>query len=279
MTPAAPSEAARGVPGGLWDEHGVEVCGGRIPYRRFGEGKPVLILHRDNGMPEREEFFELLAERFAVHVPWLPGFHHGYPEDWRWLANTRDLAVALQAFVVQLELNENELTLVGLGFGGWLATEMATMSPREVARMALVNPMGVRPEHGYICDQFLVNTETYGRQGFADQSIFDEAYGPEPSYEQLEAWETDREMISRLAWKPYMYNQTLPFLLRDLETRTLIVVGEADEIVPPECGEIYQSSLPNARLERLPDCGHAADLEAPSQLAELISAFSTARSS
>ena len=278
MTPAAASETARGVPGGSWDEREVEVCGGRIPYRRFGEGSPVLILHRDNGVPEREEFFDLLAERHAVHVPWLPGFHGGYPEDWQWLANTRDLAVALQAFVAALQLDEDEVMLVGLGFGGWVAAEMATMRPRDIARIALVNPMGVRPEHGYISDQFMVNTETYCRQGFADQSAFSAAYGDEPSYEQLEAWETDREMASRLAWKPYMYNPTLPLLLRGVETPTLVVIGEADNVVPPECGEIYQSHLPNARLERLPNCGHAADLEAPRQLADLISAFSTARS-
>ena len=277
MTPSAPGETPRAAPRPVWDEREVAVCGGRILYQRLGEGQPVLILHRDNGVPEREEFFDLLAERFAVHVPWLPGFHRGYPEDWQWLANTRDLAVALQAFVAQLHLDEDEVMLVGLGFGGWVAAEMATMRPRDIARIALVNPMGVRPEHGYISDQFLMNTETYCRQGFVDQSIFEEAYSDEPSYEQLEAWETDREMISRVAWKPYMYNLTLPFLLRGVETPTLVVVGEADTIVPPECGEIYQSHLPNARLERLPQCGHAADLEAPRQLADLISAFSTAR--
>ena len=42
---------------------------------------------------------------------------------------------------------------------------------------------------------------------------FDEIYGAEPSTDQLEAWDISREMCFRIAWKPYMYSQTLPHLL------------------------------------------------------------------
>ena len=48
MTPAA--QVKQPERRGPWDEREVQVCGGRIPYRRLGEGQPVLILHRDNGM-------------------------------------------------------------------------------------------------------------------------------------------------------------------------------------------------------------------------------------
>jgi len=45
------------------------------------------------------------------------------------------------------------------------------------------------------------NAEHYAQMAFHDQTMFAEIYGPQTSFEQLEAWETDREMTSRVAWK------------------------------------------------------------------------------
>ena len=119
----------------------------------------------------------------------------------------------------------------------------------------------------------MVNPETYARQGCHDIAKFEEAYGTEPEFEQLERWETMREMISRIGWKPYMYNRALPHLLGSVETPTLVVWGRQDRVVPLECGPRYADALPNARLEIIDDCGHAADLDQPDALGALISNF------
>jgi hypothetical protein len=85
---------------------------------------------------------------------------------------------------------------------------MATMAPRDVAKLVLVGPMGIKPPEGDIFDQAIVSYIDYARAGFHDQKAFDKIYGAEPSTDQLEAWDIAREMCFRIAWKPYMYSQT-----------------------------------------------------------------------
>ena len=74
--------------------------------------------------------------------------------------------------------------------------------------MVLVNAMGMQPRSGEILDQFLINTIDYIRSGFADQDNYAELYSAEPTLDQLEQWEINREMTSRIAYKPYMFDQT-----------------------------------------------------------------------
>ena len=80
-------------------------------------------------------------------------------------------------------------------------------------------------------------------------------------------------MVIRVAWKPYMFDQSLPHLLGSVETPTLVVSAENDKIVPASCGQRYADLIPNARLEVLAGSGHCADVEKPLELAGLISGF------
>jgi pimeloyl-ACP methyl ester carboxylesterase len=80
-------------------------------------------------------------------------------------------------------------------------------------------------------------------------------------------------MSFRIAWKPYMYSQTLPHLLGAVRVPSLVVWGNDDKIVPPSAGERYRDLLPQARLEMVPSCGHYVDMEQPEALAALVDAF------
>ncbi len=257
--------------GGRWEERTLTVCGGELSVRSAGSGEAVLVLPRDNGYPPRHEFLERLAREFRVYAPRLPGFHGGHPEQWEWPANVRDLAIVELQLVRALGLER--FAMIGLGFGGWIAAEMAAMCATGLERLVLIAPMGIQPREGFIYDQFIGSTESYARSGFADPARFDALYGAAPEYDQLEAWESDREMTSRVAWKPYMYNPTLPRLLAGVSLPALIVWGDRDAIVPVECGELYREALPGATLQRIAGCGHAVDLEQPAALASQVSAF------
>jgi pimeloyl-ACP methyl ester carboxylesterase len=75
----------------------------------------------------------------------------------------------------------------------------------------------------------------------------------------------DREMTSRLCWKPYFHNPKLPAYLRGMKVPTLIVWGKYGAIIPLNCGEIYQQALPNSRLRVIDRCGHSPALEKPQE--------------
>jgi pimeloyl-ACP methyl ester carboxylesterase len=135
--------------------------------------------------------------------------------------------------------------------------------------------MGLKPSTGEILDQALVSYIEYVRAGFADQSAFERQFGADPSTPQLEQWDLNREMTFRIAWKPYMYNPTLPHLLAGVSTPTLVVWGREDRIVPPACAEQYARALPAARVVQLDGAGHFVDMEQPDTLAKLVAQFVT----
>jgi pimeloyl-ACP methyl ester carboxylesterase len=255
-----------------WTTETVRIAGNAVPLARGGRGAPLLILHHDIGSPDRLPFYDALAQRFTVLRPSHPGYDGS--ERPAWMRSVRDVAVIYQGLLAQGNVGA-DLTLVGLGFGGWIAAEMATMAPRALHRLVLVGAMGIKPERGEIADQALLSYIAYVRHGFADQGAFDRTFGAEPPTELLEQWDLNREMTFRIAWKPYMYNPALPHLLGAVAAPALVVWGRDDRIVPLECGEQYAKALPNARLHVIEGAGHFVEMERPAELARLITTFVT----
>lgn len=252
-----------------WTETTIETAGTKVHVSRGGKGPPVLVLHRDTGTPQQSAFLDELAKSADVIVPHHPGWGRSPRADW--MRSVRDVAVVHRGLLAELGIAK--AALVGLGFGGWVAAEMATMAPRDVPKLVLVGPMGIKPPEGDIFDQAIVSYIDYARAGFNDQNRFEAVYGAEPSTDQLEAWDIAREMCFRIAWKPYMYSQTLPHLLRSVKMPALIAWGGKDRIVPIAASKRYLAALPAAKLEVIEDCGHCVDLEQPDRLARLVVPF------
>src|SRR6266852_220968 len=100
-------------------------------------------------------------------------------------------------------------------------------------------------------DQFLISTLDYVRAGFADQAKFAELYKERPDVDQLVTWEINREMTTRIAWKPYMFNHVMPL----------------------SCGERYQQAMPRAKLEVVAGGAHYLEAEKHGELARLTKSF------
>ena len=80
-------------------------------------------------------------------------------------------------------------------------------------------------------------------------------------------------MCFRIAWKPYMYSQTLPHLLGGVRTPALVVWGDDDKVVPRSASERYVALLPKASFETVGAAGHCVEMEQPAELARLVSGF------
>jgi len=250
-------------------EEVVDAGFGKVHLMKGGAGKPVLILQDDLGSPGWLPFYGELAKKFTVYVPAHPGF--GKSERPQWMRNVREMAVTHKWLLKVLGLDS--LSVVGIGFGGWVAAEMATTCGHTFGRMVLVNAVGVQPLEGEILDQFLLSGEEYVKLCFQDPAMFESVYGSETTADQRELWEVNREMAIRVAWRPYMFDQALPHLLGSVDTPTLVIQAADDKIVPASCGRRYSDGLPNARLEVLDECGHCADAEKPVELANLMMGF------
>jgi pimeloyl-ACP methyl ester carboxylesterase len=256
-----------------WTSETVSTAGATVRLASAGSGAPLLILHHDTGTPAGLPVYEDLARDFTVLRPSHPGYDGS--ERPGWMRSVRDVAAVYQAVLARhpATRDRHDLTVVGLGFGGWIAAEMATMAPAALGRLVLVGAMGIKPERGEIADQALLSYIDYVRLGFADQRAFDRIFGAEPPTPLLERWDLNREMTFRIAWKPYMYSPTLGHLLGGVASPALVVWGSEDRIVPRECGERYAKSLANARLEIVEGAGHFVDMEKPEELARLVTRF------
>ncbi len=251
-----------------WTTSTHRIAGAAMHLMRAGAGAPLLVLHHDIGTPDRLPFYDALAARHDVLIPHLPGW--GRSERPGWMRHPRDVAAMAQWLLAELGIGQ--AALLGLGFGGWIAAEMASQAPRDFRALALVGAMGIKPPEGDILDQAIVSYLAYPQAGFHNPEAFRAVYG-EVSTDQLEAWDIAREMCFRIAWKPYMYSQTLPHLLGGVRAPALVVWGEDDRIVPISAGHAYAKALPGARFATVPASGHFADMEQPEALARLVLDF------
>src|SRR5262245_29250833 len=249
-------------------ETSVHVAGGKIELLKGGSGSPIVAFHHDIGNPGWLPYYMELAEKHTVYIPSHPGF--GKSERPDWARSVRDIACIYQCLLKELGLHST--AVVGLGVGGWMVAEMATSGHHAFTHLVLVNAMGIQPPSGEIIDQFLISTLDYVRAGFADQAKFTELYKERPDVDQLTQWEINREMTTRIAYKPYMFNQAIPHLITAVTVPTLVVWGEDNRVAPRSCGERYQQLMPNAKLQLLAG-GHYLEVEKPRELAQLTNVF------
>ena len=251
-----------------WTDSSATIAGVRLNYSRAGKGAPIVVLHHVIGTVDRLPFYDALAAANDTIVVNLPGF--GKSERPDWMRHPRDIAAMVQWLLHDLDVKN--AAVVGLGFGGWAAAEMASQGPSDFSKLVLVGAMGIKPPEGDIMDQALVNYIEYARAGFHTDAAFASVYG-DVSVDQLETWDVCREMSFRIAWKPYMYSQTLPHLLGGVRAPALVVVGEHDKIVPHGAADIYVKSLRSASKEVVAGSGHCVDMEKPAELAGLVTKF------
>ena len=254
-------------------EHTIEVAGLALRYLKGGAGTPVVVLHHSTGNPGWIPFYERLAERGTVYVPDLPGYgQSARPE---WAREPRDLAILTLQMLSKLDLARP--AIVGLGFGGFIAAEMATMSQERIGRLVLVGAPGLQPREGEILDQMMVDFHEYVMTGFKNDDDFRTTFGENARKQFKELWDYSREMTARVSWKPYMFSRRLGPLLREVRTPALILHGADDAIVPVDVAKQYAESLPNAKLEIVPSGGHLVEYEDPAAIAARIHAFALAR--
>src|SRR5207249_3325241 len=121
-----------------WVSERLPLAGVELQVMRRGSGAPVLVLPHDIGTLPRLPFYDLLAREFTVLVPSHPGWDGSQRPDW--MRSARDLAAVHQWLLGDLAITRapGTVSVVGLGFGGWIAAEMATQAPRAFRRLVLV---------------------------------------------------------------------------------------------------------------------------------------------
>jgi pimeloyl-ACP methyl ester carboxylesterase len=240
---------------------------------RGGSGEPLLVLHEELGYPGWLRWQSALALKRTLLIPMHPGF--GRTPRLDWITSVRDLA----AFYGRL-LREQKLApidVIGFSMGGWIAAEMAADNPSQFRRMVLVAPTGIRPPQGEIFDLYNVTVDAYLRASVSDpQAVaeFDRLFAALEPLQQMEAWEDARIQTARVAWKPYMYNPSLPHLLEGVSgLSTALIWGSEDRVVPLSAGHAYNGAIAGSRLLLIQGAGHRPEIEKPDEFLRHVRAF------
>ena len=240
-----------------------------------------LVFFHDADVIERSpEVLGSLGETTSVEVPGYPGFE-GHDEDaghgWEAWDSAGDLALH---FREGLANTDDPVHVMGAGFGGWVALELALLAPRALRSLVLVAPYGVklfgRMERDFQ-DVLLLDAHEQVELGWADPSRCRGIRMPGFPESTDDAQHTrafaERATLARYGWKPFMHSRRLTRWFHTIDTPTLVVSGARDRMVHEGHSALLASRMPNAVHVEIPDAGHYPYLEQPERFQEAVLDF------
>lgn len=240
-----------------------------------GSGPPLLSLHAAGGLLPEEPVLERLSQRFHVFAPEWPGYGETGGEDL--LEDMLDFALHGWDLVEALGLDTAPV-VVGHSMGGMIAAEMACLNPRGVAKLVLIAPAGLWIDAHPIPDLFTLLPFEYPKMLFHDAKKGEALLTAGLDFSDLEAMKTflignARRLGTAGKILFPIPNRRVSKRLYRLTTRTLLVWGRSDRLIPPVYAERWQELLPSAELAWIDEAGHMASHEQPAAVAEAIEAF------
>jgi pimeloyl-ACP methyl ester carboxylesterase len=170
--------------------------------------------------------------------------------------------------------------VIGTGFGGWIAAEMAVRCAHDIRSLVLVDAVGIKAsnrETAEIADTFVMEPRRFLEVAWHDPILAEKHISlaglrPMPEAELLTLLR-NRQAAALYGWNPFMHNPKLLSRLGRITAPTLVVWGESDRIVDLDYGRAYAGAIPEARFETLEAAGHYPYLEQPERFVELVSRF------
>jgi pimeloyl-ACP methyl ester carboxylesterase len=259
------------------EQRTIEVAGKKVRLLVGGGGPPLLYVHSVGADVEWIEAHERLAAKFTVHVPAHPGFGGTTG-----IEDVDGLFDYVLHYVDLLDvLGLRGVPVVGTSLGGWIAAELAALWPERVARLVLVDAVGLWIAEHPIGELFGTEPPALAKMIFHDQqhpvaqlmaSMTPDAIAHVPeefAYAQLAAFEA----AAKVAWNPYLHDPKLEGRLRRVTAPTLVVWGRQDGLVPLAYGERWRDRIRGARLEVIDRCGHLPPIERADAFAAAVLGF------
>ena len=258
-----------------WRSETMEVDGVNLGVRQHGEGAPLVVLYGDQLDTQVPPFDDALARRFRTVVPSLPGVNRSELPDW--IDHMEDLAFL--GLDLLEALDAGPVHLVGHGFGGWVAAEMAVRSQRRIRRLVLFDSVGVKVSGPTVRDVEDVYVRT--AEEVAELAWHDPAAAKALKWPGMEGLTEDelltllrnRQSVLKFGWRPFMHNPKLLRRLARVRVPTHVLWGASDRVVSPSYGRALGQGIPGAGFTLIPEAGHYPHWEQPEALARAVTEF------
>lgn len=242
-----------------------------VNFVRAGEGAPVIMVHGLAASLHDWDMFlpELVRHGFSGYALDLLG-HGESAKPHRVDDYTGDSVFAHMCdWVYSLELNE-PVILIGHSLGGYLSLRFASQFSERVRALVLVNPFYTQSQlprmlRFFLRRPLLNNTIIQHTPYWLFRLMVDVSSlqfgGSNETFHTLPERVRIRTALDYKRAAPGVYN--LPRTLRELTPElsrvthpTLVIWGARDQTINPTTFPSLVDSLPNARSEVMPVCGH-----------------------
>ena len=264
----------------------LEINGRKVSVLEDGSGDATLYLHgfadvhgvTEGWMP----FHEKLLGTCRLYAPAHPGC--AASDEIEYLESIEDLVFHYLEVIDALGLERFDV--VGTCVGGWVAAELAARHPEKVRRLVLIDASGLFVPGAPIGDVFMMSHPVRGTDFSelramlfeSDRTAAGHALFPDGRADNIEDELRRYQMIrftNRFGFSPpYFYNRSLQSRLRRIAAPTLVVWGEADQMVPLAHGEAYAEGISGSNgVELVKGAGHSPQAECPEATAALVTGF------
>ncbi|WP_214366731.1 alpha/beta fold hydrolase [Pseudonocardia sp. H11422] len=223
-----------------------------------GTGDPVLFIHGAGGL-WWDPFLDALAEGHTVYAVEHPG--GGKSDALTHLPGIWELVLFYDELLDALGLDT--VQVVGHSFGGMVAAELASNSPRRVTKLVLIAPIGFWRDDAPIPDIAGIPPESLPGLVLADPESPLAAMLTPPADDPQALFEAAMRMASVLHFIWPIPDKGLSRRIHRLSAPTLLIWGAQDKLVDPVYAEEFTSRLRDSRLELVEGAGHLPQLEAP----------------
>jgi pimeloyl-ACP methyl ester carboxylesterase len=167
--------------------------------------------------------------------------------------------------------------LAGLSMGGYVAFEIFRQAPARIARLALLDT-SARPDTP---EQSAARSEQIalaaaGRLDEVVEAQFARAVHPEHRGDARLRGIT-RQMAQEVGAEAFARQQKATTERADsrpgleaIQVPTLVLVGEGDQLTPPDCAAEMAQAIRGARLVTVPGSGHLSTLERPREVTQAL---------
>ena len=248
---------------------------GTVNAAQSGEGPPLFLFH--SLLSDRASFDAIapeLAKSFSVVVPELPGFGRS-PSVTGGLAAVADR----MAEAVRDAAQGEGAIVLGNGYGGFVALQMAIRHPAVAAKFILAD-----------CGAAFSDA---GREAFRNMAAASKAKGlaaiTDVAMNRLFAPEFQQSHPDLMADRRAAFLRTDPDVFRaacealagldlrpelaQVKVPVLVAVGEHDEATPPPMSHELAALLPQAHLKIIAGCAHVPQLQSPGVFLDVIGGF------
>jgi 3-oxoadipate enol-lactonase len=251
------------------------LANGTVNAAQFGNGQPLVLLH--SLLSDRASFDAIiprLSQSFRVIVPELPGFGQSRAVS----GGLADVADRMAEAVTDAA-GGDEAIVLGNGYGGFVALQMAIRRPKIAAKLILADCGAAFSANGR--EAFRNMAAASSAKGLA--AITDVAmrrlFAPEFQADHPDLMRDRREAFLRT--DPDVFRAACDALaeldlrpgLGRVEIPVLVLVGEHDEATPPPMSLELAAGLPQAHLEIIAGCAHVPQLQSPQIFLDVIGDF------